>query len=121
VRHLEVRFLWLQEVVRKGRVTIRKIPGEKNPADILTKPKNASDMIMKLGPVNAELRSRVAGGEALSTATSIGSGRGGVLAIGHTKDRFPQLDINMKNDTAGVGSSETSIVTVCVCVRTCLI
>ena len=58
VRHLDVRFLWLQEVVRKGRVTLRKIPGEKNPADILTKPKNASDMSLKLVPVSAELRGR---------------------------------------------------------------
>jgi hypothetical protein len=58
VRHLEVRFLWLQEVVRKGRLMLRKIPGEKNPADILTKPKNAADMILKLVPVGVELRSR---------------------------------------------------------------
>jgi hypothetical protein len=58
VRHLEVRFLWLQEVVRKGRLMLRKILGEKNPADILTKPKNAADMILKLVPVGVELRSR---------------------------------------------------------------
>ena len=55
VRHLEVRFLWLQEVVRKGRVIIKKVAGERNPADILTKPKNAADMMAKLGPVSAEL------------------------------------------------------------------
>ena len=56
VRHLEVRFLWLQEVVRKGRIALRKIPGEKNPADILTKPKNAADMIVKLVPVGCRAK-----------------------------------------------------------------
>ena len=55
VKHLEVRFLWLQEVVRKGRVIIQKVAAERNPVDILTKPKNAADMMAKLGPVSAEL------------------------------------------------------------------
>ena len=40
VRHLEVKFLWLQEVVREGRVEICKIKGENNIADIGTKPLN---------------------------------------------------------------------------------
>ena len=37
VRHLEVRFLWLQEVVKRRRLTIHKIRGTVNPADVLTK------------------------------------------------------------------------------------
>ena len=35
--HLEVRHLWLQELVRKGLIEVMKVPGTINPADMLTK------------------------------------------------------------------------------------
>ena len=38
VRHVEVRYLWIQEAVREGRVVVAKIPGKENPPDMLTKP-----------------------------------------------------------------------------------
>ena len=38
VRHMEVRFLWLQDVVMRKRLEPKKICGKKNPADVLTKP-----------------------------------------------------------------------------------
>ena len=44
VRHLEVRFLWVQEGVKKRRLVLRKILGTINPADILTKPKTAKEI-----------------------------------------------------------------------------
>ena len=37
MRHLEIRDLWLQKEVREGRVEVSKIPGEENPADLMTK------------------------------------------------------------------------------------
>ena len=37
VRHLDVADLWAQEKVRTGVVTLCKIPGSENPADIMTK------------------------------------------------------------------------------------
>ena len=37
MRHIEVRDLWLQQEVAKGLVEVRKIPGETNPADLMTK------------------------------------------------------------------------------------
>ena len=37
VRHLDCTDLWVQEVVRSGRVELLKIPGAENPADVLTK------------------------------------------------------------------------------------
>ena len=58
VRHLEVRFRWLQEVVRAGRVALRKIAGERNPADAFTKPKSAADIMAKLGPLNLVIEKR---------------------------------------------------------------
>ena len=39
VRHLEVKFLWLQEVVRDKRLEVKKVHGTQNPAGIRTKSK----------------------------------------------------------------------------------
>ena len=36
-RHVETRFLWVQDMVALGKLRIRKIPGESNVSDILTK------------------------------------------------------------------------------------
>ena len=44
VRHLEVRYLWVQQSVKRGRLQIVKINGKVNPADIATKPKNSTEM-----------------------------------------------------------------------------
>jgi hypothetical protein len=37
MRHLETRHLWLQGEVASQRVQVRRVPGEENPADLLTK------------------------------------------------------------------------------------
>ena len=37
LRHLDTHTLWIQQAVRTGCVDLRKIPGEANPADLLTK------------------------------------------------------------------------------------
>ncbi len=37
MRHLEVKILWLQELVQKGRVQVGKVSGKGNIADALTK------------------------------------------------------------------------------------
>ena len=44
LRHLEIKFLWLQEAVRKKKVVLSKVRGDVNPADVLTKPKSLDDM-----------------------------------------------------------------------------
>ncbi len=36
-RHIDLRFLYLQNLVKLGTIRINKIPGAQNPADILTK------------------------------------------------------------------------------------
>ena len=38
-RHVELRYLWLQDVTKSRRVNMRRIPGEQNLADHLTKGK----------------------------------------------------------------------------------
>ena len=37
LRHLDTHTLWIQQAVRSRRVDLRKVPGEENPADLLTK------------------------------------------------------------------------------------
>ncbi len=37
LRHLDTHTLWIQQAVRTGRIDLRKILGEENPADLLTK------------------------------------------------------------------------------------
>ena len=37
VRHLEVAYLWLQDLTREGRIMVKKIPGQLNPSDLMTK------------------------------------------------------------------------------------
>ena len=44
VRHMDVRYLWLQEVRKAGGLKIMKIKGEDNPADIMTKPKGVDEI-----------------------------------------------------------------------------
>ena len=48
LRHMHVCFLWLQELVKAGRIIIRKIFGEDNTADVYTKHITARDMDRKL-------------------------------------------------------------------------
>ena len=49
MRHLEIKFLWLQEAVRRKKVVLSKVRGDVNPADVLTKPKSLDDMKQLLG------------------------------------------------------------------------
>ena len=48
VRHLEVRYLWLQDQVRSGSIRLEKVWGRENPADVLTKPMSFGDAIRLL-------------------------------------------------------------------------
>jgi len=52
IRHLEVRHLWLQDLVKAGAILVRKVPGAQNPADPMTKTMGWDEMIHKLSIVN---------------------------------------------------------------------
>ena len=58
VRHLEVKFLWLQQVVRDRRLEIRKVHGADNPANVLTKSKSAGEMILVMPARHMKLIAR---------------------------------------------------------------
>jgi hypothetical protein len=61
IRHMEVKFLWIQQMVKNRRIQIRKIRGDANPADNLTKPKMFKDMGEngKLSTIGAKIVKRV--------------------------------------------------------------
>ena len=50
VRHLSVADLWIQQKIRREEMTIEKLDGEKNPADLMTKAldRPRMDMLMDL-------------------------------------------------------------------------
>ena len=58
IRHIEVRWLWLQQAVAEGRFRMRKVLGAKNPADVCTKYLTLSEAKEKLRAVNVEVLSR---------------------------------------------------------------
>ena len=55
IRHVEVRWLWLQKAVADGRFKLAKIPGTQNPADILTKYKTLAEVQEVMRPINVEV------------------------------------------------------------------
>ena len=55
-RHIEVRYLWVQDLVRDGKVIVRKVDGFDNPADTLTKALAWEDMGDKCARVGGMLK-----------------------------------------------------------------
>ena len=60
---METRVLWVQQALKAGRLSILKIPGKVNPADVLTKPGSAHEMAGRLQMVGAFLKTRGAEGD----------------------------------------------------------
>ena len=90
LRHLDTHTLWIQQAVRTGRVDLRKVLGEENPADLLTK---HSLSRQRLETLVAPHGCKYLGGRAASapqmregetTRTTMASGGGGL--IGATGD-----------------------------------
>ena len=48
LRHLDTHTLWIQQAVRLGRIDLRKVAGEVNPADLLTKHSLSRERLEKL-------------------------------------------------------------------------
>ena len=44
IRHLDTKYLWIQNAVKKKQIEMRKVCGKVNPADIGTKFLSASEM-----------------------------------------------------------------------------
>ena len=52
MKHIEIRDMWLQKEVRDGKVEVSKVPGDKNPADLMTKILNNKDIQSRLDKMN---------------------------------------------------------------------
>ena len=48
MRHLDAQTLWVQQAVRQKRFELKKVPGERNPADIFTKHSLTIEKLMNL-------------------------------------------------------------------------
>ena len=57
LRHIELKYLWVQELVQEQRIAIKKINGLDNPADCLTKPKDFKCFEPLLSRLGASWRS----------------------------------------------------------------
>ncbi len=47
MRHIDTHLLWIQQAVRSGRVDLRKVLGEENPADLFTKHLSSRERVQK--------------------------------------------------------------------------
>ena len=55
VRHLDTKALWVQEAVRTGRLSLHKVRGDANPANLLTKPLSFDEMLKELDLLHANV------------------------------------------------------------------
>ena len=55
IRHMEAKWLWLQQAVADGRFALAKVAGLLNPADILTKYKGLPDLEEQLKRVDVHV------------------------------------------------------------------
>ena len=56
MRHMEVKWLWLQGDVKRGRVKVEKVWGPWNPADLMTKFLSLSEIEDRLKRMCLEVR-----------------------------------------------------------------
>ena len=70
IRHLDVTDLWCQEQVRLGKVSLHKVLGSENPADIMTKYTDSATLKKMLGIMNLR---PMEGRAACAPAVSAGS------------------------------------------------
>ena len=55
MRHIEVKNLWLQEAICRGRIKVGKISGIANPADIFTKYHGAKELQVRCDDLNVSI------------------------------------------------------------------
>ena len=57
LRHVQVTHLWIQGHVKNRKQKVKKIKGENNPSDILTKPKFIKEMSRHFGNIGVKVES----------------------------------------------------------------
>ena len=54
LHHVELKWLWVQDIVKKGPVKLKTVKGNEKVADHLTKPKNKAEVEELLRKVGSE-------------------------------------------------------------------
>ena len=95
LRHLDTHTLWIQQAVRGRRVDLRKVPGESNPADLLTKHSHTREKLKQLVKLFSceHIGGRAASAPALrrgeSSKLTMGDAQGSGAVSGDAKDQGP--------------------------------
>ena len=55
-RHVQTRFLWLQDRVKLNHLTVVVVKGTENPADVLTKPLSRNEIMKSMAWLSVESR-----------------------------------------------------------------
>ena len=56
LRHVELKWRWVQDMVKEGKVQLKTVKGSENVADHLTKPKTKEEVEVVQRNVGAEFR-----------------------------------------------------------------
>ena len=54
-RHIEVQYLWIQHEVKEGKLTVKKVGTNNNPADLLTKAMNGKKMMKYMAEMGFDI------------------------------------------------------------------
>ena len=57
-RHVQTRYLWIQDRIRKNHLKVQKVPGKHNVSDILTKSVPAAELDRHMGVMNLIVTTR---------------------------------------------------------------
>ena len=105
LRHLDTHTLWIQQAVRVGRVDLRKIDGEENPADILTKHSLSRHRLEKLVELHG---CKYLGGRAATAPTTRKGTSSKTTMASASAHMDPQVQSLTTRNEAGTDEVETS-------------
>ena len=109
MRHVEVKWLWLQQAVAEGRVRLQKVLGTTNPADVCTKYQALKDIEHKLKAVNIIVETRDVNGRFSAQTGDVKQvgARSGVRTFwGWLQGGGPRLAWADADDSDGEGAGE---------------
>ena len=99
LRHLETRALWLQEKVRTKAITVKKVWGEVNPADVFTKHLPSREKVHQLlGLFGCEYRSGRAAAAPLLRPLDTAGQQGGHLTDSDPVPTFAADIVDVPHD-----------------------
>ena len=95
LRHIDTHTLWVQQAVRSRRIEGKKIPGDRNPADLLTKHSLSAERVKALVELHG---CKFIGGRA-ANAPTVKTGGDGKIKIGEADDRHHEEQCHVGGTT----------------------